>query len=159
MAIRNIREIGDSVLNKVSKEVKEVNKKLLILIDDMLDTMYDAGGVGLAAPQVGILKRVVVIDVSEEGNEPLVLINPVIIATDGEQTGDEGCLSVPGKVGTVTRPNYVKVRAYDRDMQEYTIEGTELLARALSHEIDHLDGELYVDKVIDGLRTVGASEE
>src|SRR5690554_7052918 len=102
MAIRNIREIGDSVLNKVSKEVKEVNKKLLILIDDMLDTMYDAAGVGLAAPQVGILKRVVVIDVSEEGNEPLVLINPVIIETSGEQTGDEGCLSVPGKVGTVT---------------------------------------------------------
>lgn len=159
MAIRNIREIGDSVLNKVSKEVKEVNKKLLILIDDMLDTMYDAAGVGLAAPQVGILKRVVVIDVSEEGNEPLVLINPVIIETSGEQTGDEGCLSVPGKVGTVTRPNYVKVKAYDVDMQEFTIEGTELLARALTHEIDHLDGELYVDKVIDGLRTVGAPEE
>ncbi|HHX11972.1 MAG TPA: peptide deformylase [Clostridiales bacterium] len=159
MAIRNIREIGDSVLNKVSKEVKDVNKKLLVLIDDMLDTMYDAGGVGLAAPQVGVLKRVVVIDVSEEGNEPLILINPVIIESSGEQTGDEGCLSVPGKVGTVTRPDYVKVRAYDRDMQEYTIEGTELLARALSHEIDHLEGELYVDKVIDGLRTVGALEE
>lgn len=158
MAIRNIREIGDSVLNKVSKEVKEVNKKIQILIDDMLDTMYDAGGVGLAAPQVGILRRVVVIDVSEEGNEPLVLINPVIIDSDGEQTGDEGCLSVPGKVGTVTRPNYVKVRAYDRDMQEYTIEGTELLARALNHEIDHLDGELYVDKVINGLRAVGDLE-
>jgi len=159
MAIRNIREIGDSVLNKVSKEVKDVNNKLLVLIDDMLDTMYDAGGVGLAAPQVGVLKRVVVIDVSEEGNEPLILINPVIIESSGEQTGDEGCLSVPGKVGTVTRPDYVKVRAYDRDMQEYTIEGTELLARALSHEIDHLEGELYVDKVIDGLRTVGALEE
>lgn len=159
MAIRNIREIGDSVLNKVSKEVKEVNKKLQVLIDDMLETMYSSQGVGLAAPQVGILRRVVVIDVSEEGNEPLVLINPVIIETDGEQTGDEGCLSVPGKVGTVTRPSYVKVRAYDRDMKEFTIEGTELLARALSHEIDHLNGELYVDKVIDGLRTVGASEE
>ena len=159
MAIRNIREIGDSVLNKVSKEVKEVNKKLLVLIDDMLDTMYDARGVGLAAPQVGVLKRVVVIDVSEEGNEPLILINPVIIETSGEQTGDEGCLSVPGKVGTVTRPNYVKVKAYNRDMEEYTIEGTELLARALNHEIDHLEGELYVDKVIDGLREVGASEK
>ena len=107
MAIRNIREIGDKVLLKVSKEIKEVDKKILTLIEDMKDTMYEAGGVGLAAPQVGILKRLIVIDVSEEGNEPIVLINPVILAADGEQTGDEGCLSIPGKVGTVTRPNYV----------------------------------------------------
>ncbi|MBE5967471.1 MAG: peptide deformylase [Lachnospiraceae bacterium] len=154
MAIRNIREIGDKVLYKTSKEVKEVDKKLLVLIDDMLETMYEAEGVGLAAPQVGILKRVVVIDVTEEGNSPLILINPVIVETEGEQTGDEGCLSVPGKVGTVTRPNYVKVKAYNKNMKEFTVEGTELLARALNHEIDHLDGKLYVDMAIGGLRSV-----
>lgn len=159
MAIRNIREIGDSVLTKISKEVTEVDKKLLILIDDMLDTLYDANGVGLAAPQVGILKRVVVIDVSEEGNEPIILINPVILETDGQQIGDEGCLSVPGKVGTVIRPNYVKVKAYDVNMKEYIIEGTELLARALCHEIDHLNGELYVDKTMGELRSVYAEQE
>ncbi|TAH71577.1 MAG: peptide deformylase [Anaerolineaceae bacterium] len=154
MAIRNIREIGDSVLTKVSREIKEVDKKLLVLIDDMLDTLYDAEGVGLAAPQIGILKRLVVIDISEEGNDPIILINPEIIATDGCQIGDEGCLSVPGKVGTVERPNYVKVKAYDKNMKEFTIEGTELLARAICHEIDHLNGILYVDKVTDGLRDV-----
>lgn len=159
MAIRNIREIGDSVLTKVSREVTEVDKKLLTLIDDMLDTLYDANGVGLAAPQVGILKRVVVIDVSEEGNEPIILINPEILETDGQQIGDEGCLSVPGKIGTVIRPNYVKVRAYDIKMKEYTIEGTELLARALCHEIDHLNGELYVDKTTGDLRNVYADHE
>lgn len=154
MAIRNIREIGDSVLTKVSKEVKEVDKRLLTLIDDMLDTLYDAQGVGLAAPQIGVLKRVVVIDVSEEGNDPIILINPEILETDGCQIGDEGCLSVPGKVGTVSRPNYVKVKAYDKKMNEFTLEGTELLARAICHEIDHLNGLLYVDKVTDGLRDV-----
>lgn len=159
MAIRNIRKIGDSVLNKVSKEIKEVDEKVNILIDDMIETMYEAEGVGLAAPQVGVLKRLVVIDVSEEGNDPIVLINPVILEAEGEQTGDEGCLSIPGKVGTVTRPNYVKVKAYDRNMKEFTIEGTELLARALSHEIDHLDGKLYVDKVIGELRSVTGPEE
>lgn len=159
MAIRNIRKIGDSVLNKVSKEIKEVDEKLNILIDDMIETMYEAEGVGLAAPQVGVLKRLVVIDVSEEGNDPIVLINPVILEAEGEQTGDEGCLSIPGKVGTVTRPNYVKVKAFDRNMKEFTIEGTELLARALSHEIDHLDGKLYVDKVIGELRSVTGPEE
>ncbi len=159
MAIRNIRELGDSVLYKVSKEVKEVDKKLLVLIEDMLDTMYDANGVGLAAPQVGVLKRVVVIDISEEGDNPIILINPVILDRDGEQTGDEGCLSVPGKVGTVTRPNYVKVKALNEKMEEYTIEGTELLARALCHEIDHLDGKLYVDQAIGELRNTFATEE
>jgi peptide deformylase len=159
MAIRNIRKIGDSVLYKVSKEIKEVDQKLNVLIDDMIETMYDAEGVGLAAPQVGVLKRLVVIDVSEEGNDPIVLINPVILETEGEQTGDEGCLSVPGKVGTVTRPNYVKVKAYDRNMKEFIIEGTELLARALSHEIDHLDGKLYVDQTIGELRSVMGPEE
>lgn len=158
MAIRNIRQYGDKVLTKVSKEVKEADKKLQILIEDMLETMYDAGGVGLAAPQVGILKRVVVIDVSEEENNPIVLINPVILETDGEQTGDEGCLSIPGKVGTVTRPNYVKVKAFNEKMEEITVEGTELLARALCHEIDHLDGILYPEKAIGGLRDVSDAE-
>ncbi|MBQ9119121.1 MAG: peptide deformylase [Lachnospiraceae bacterium] len=147
MAIRTIRERGDSILNKKSREITEMNAKLSTLIDDMLDTMYEAAGVGLAAPQVGILKRLVVIDISENGDEPLVMINPVILEMSGEQTGDEGCLSVPGKAGTVTRPNYVKVRALDRNMKEYEIEGTELLARAMCHEIDHLEGILYVEKV------------
>ncbi len=159
MAIRNIREVGDSVLNKVAKEIVAVDKKLLTLIEDMLDTMYDANGVGLAAPQVGILKRLVVIDVSEEGNEPIILINPVIVERDGEQIGDEGCLSVPGKVGTVSRPEYVKVKAYNEKMEEYTIEGTGLLARAFCHELDHLDGKLYVDQTIGELRDVVITEE
>lgn len=154
MAIRNIREIGDSVLTKISREVKEVDKRLLVLIGDMLDTLYEAEGVGLAAPQIGILKRLVVIDVSEEGNDPIILINPEIIETDGCQVGDEGCLSVPGKVGTVERPNYVKVKAYDKNLKEFTLEGRELLARAICHEIDHLDGILYVEKVTDELRDV-----
>ena len=159
MAIRNIREIGDSVLTKVSKEITEVDKKLLTLIDDMLDTLYDANGVGLAAPQVGVLKRLIVIDVSEEGNQPIVLINPVILETDGLQIGDEGCLSVPGKVGTVNRPNYVKVKAQDIHMKEFVLEGTELLARALCHEIDHLNGVLYVEKTTGDLRNVYEEQE
>jgi peptide deformylase len=159
MAIRNIREVGDSVLTKVSKEIKEIDKKVLVLIEDMLDTMYDANGVGLAAPQVGVLKRLVVIDVSDEGDDPIILINPVILSTEGEQVGDEGCLSVPGKVGTVTRPNYVKVKAYNEKMEEFVIEGTELLARALCHEIDHLNGELYIDKVEGELRNTLITEE
>lgn len=159
MAIRNIREVGDKVLTKVSKEVKEVDHKILTLIEDMLDTMYDASGVGLAAPQVGILKRVVVIDVSPEGDEPLILINPVILETDGTQTGDEGCLSVPGKVGTVTRPNYVKVKAMNEKMEEILVEGTELLARALCHEIDHLDGVLYIELAEGELRNTFSADE
>lgn len=159
MAIRNIREIGDSVLTKVSKEIKQVDRKTNILIDDMLDTLYKANGVGLAAPQVGVLKRLVVIDVSEEGEDPLILINPVIIETGGEQTGEEACLSVPGKVGTVTRPDYVKVKALNREMEEYTVEGTGLLARAFCHEIDHLDGILYVEKKIGELRNSFSEEE
>lgn len=159
MAIRKIREIGDDILTKVSREVKKVDQRLQVLIDDMLDTMYDAEGVGLAAPQIGVLKRVVVIDVSEDRDNPIILINPEIIETEGCQIGDEGCLSIPGKVGTVERPNYVKVKAYDRDMKEFIIEGTELLARALCHEIDHLDGILYSEKVQDGLRSVYDTEE
>lgn len=145
MAIRTIREMGDPVLNKVSKEVTEVTPRIQDLIDDMFETMYEANGVGLAAPQVGILKRIVVIDTT--GEDPIVLINPRIIETDGEQTGNEGCLSVPGKTGIVTRPNYVKVVAQNEDMETIELEGTELLARAFCHEIEHLDGHLYVEKV------------
>ena len=145
MAIRNIRVMGDPILEKTCKEVKEMTPRLKELIDDMFDTMYEANGVGLAAPQVGVLKRIVVVDVT--GEDPIVLINPRILESSGEQTGGEGCLSVPGKSGTVTRPNYVKVLAYDRDMKPVELEGTELLARAFCHEIDHLDGHLYVEKV------------
>lgn len=144
MALRTIREMGDEVLTKKCREIKEVTPRIKELIGDMLETMYEANGVGLAAPQVGILKRLVVIDI---GEGPIVLINPVIVETDGSQTGEEGCLSLPGKSGVVTRPNYVKVRAYDENMQEFEAEGTELLARAFCHEIDHLDGHMYVEKV------------
>ena len=157
MAIRNIREMGDEVLNKTCKEVKEVTPRIQELIDDMLDTMYEANGVGLAAPQVGILKRIVVIDVT--GEDPYVLINPRIIETSGEQTGHEGCLSVPGKTGVVTRPNYVKAIAYNENMEQYEIEGTELLARAICHELDHLDGHLYVEKVEGPLLNVSDLED
>ena len=151
MAIRTIREMGDDVLTKVCKEVPKMTLRTRILIEDMLDTMYQAAGVGLAAPQVGILKRIVVIDV---GEGPIVMINPEILETSGEQTGEEGCLSVPGKAGVVTRPNYVKARALNENMEEYIIEGEELLARAICHELDHLDGHMYVEKVEGGLHDV-----
>ncbi len=144
MAFRQIRTVGDPCLTKVCKEVEEVNERTLTLIDDMLDTMYEAEGVGLAAPQVGVLKRIVVIDV---GEGPIVMINPEILETSGSQTGSEGCLSVPGKAGTVTRPDYVKAKAYDEEMNEYVIEGEELLARAICHELAHLDGHLYTELV------------
>lgn len=156
MALRTIRTEEDPVLRKISKPVKEVTSKIVTLIDDMLDTMYEAMGVGLAAPQVGILKRIVVIDV---GEGPIVLINPEILETSGEQTGDEGCLSVPGMAGQVTRPNYVKVKAMDEDMNEVIYEGTELLARAFCHEIDHLDGKMYMDLAIDGIHDNKYDEE
>ena len=155
MAIRNIREMGDPVLNKTCKPVTEVTERIAELIEDMFETMYDADG--LAAPQVGILKRIVVIDVT--GEDPILLINPVIIETSGEQTGNEGCLSLPGKTGVVTRPNYVKVRAYDEEMKPFEIEGTELLARAFCHEIDHLDGHLYVEKVEGELMSTESPEQ
>lgn len=145
MAIRNIRTENDEILRKKCREITEMTPKLSILIDDMFETMYEANGVGLAAPQVGILKRIVVIDVGDE-HGPIVLINPVILETNGSQTGGEGCLSVPGKTATVTRPNYAKVKAFDRNMKEIVVEGTELLARAICHECDHLDGILYIDK-------------
>ena len=147
MALRNIRREGDPILNKKCKEVTEMTARNRELIEDMIDTMYEANGVGLAAPQVGVLKRIVVIDVSEDGDSPIVLINPVITEADGEQTGPEGCLSVPGKSGVVTRANHVKVKALDIDMQPFELEGTELLARAVQHELDHLEGVLYTSKV------------
>ena len=128
MAIRQVRTIGDDILRKECKPVKEITPRIAELIEDMFETMYEANGVGLAAPQVGILKRIVVIDV---GEGPVVMVNPVILETSGEQTGDEGCLSIPGKAGQVTRPNYVKVHAFDENMEEYEIEGTELMARAM----------------------------
>lgn len=157
MALRKIRTEGDPVLTKVSRPVTEMTPKLRTLIFDMLDTMYEEMGVGLAAPQVGILKRVVTIDV---GDGPMVLINPEILETSGEQTGDEGCLSVPGMAGQVTRPNYVKVKALDENMEEVVYEGTELLARAFCHEIDHLDGKMYTELVEGELhRTVYNDDE
>ena len=151
MALRTIRIQGDSVLEKKCREITEVTPKIEELIEDMLDTMYEANGVGLAAPQVGVLKRVVVIDI---GEGPVIMINPEILETSGEQTGDEGCLSLPGKAGQVTRPNYVKARAFDENMEEFIIEGEELMARAICHELDHLDGHLYVEKVEGGLHDV-----
>ncbi|EDS06059.1 peptide deformylase [[Clostridium] scindens ATCC 35704] len=156
MATRKIREIGDEVLTKPCKEVTKITLRTKVLINDMLDTMYEALGVGLAAPQVGVLKRIVVIDV---GEGPIVLINPEIIETSGEQSGEEGCLSVPGKSGMVTRPDYVKVRALNEDMEEIELEGEGLLARAFCHEIDHLDGRMYVDLVEGELHDVNYEEE
>lgn len=156
MAIREIREIGDDILTKQCKEVTKMTLRTKILLGDMLETMYDKCGVGLAAPQVGVLKRIVVIDV---GEGPIILINPEIIETSGEQTGEEGCLSVPGKWGIVTRPQRVKVRALDKDMNPFEMEGEGLLARAFCHEIDHLRGELYVDKAEDGLHDVTEAAE
>ena len=145
MAIRQVRTIGDEILTKECKPVQAVTPRIRELIDDMFDTMYEAEGVGLAAPQVGILKRIVVIDVT--GEDPILLINPVIMESSGEQRGYEGCLSVPGKNGIVTRPNYVKIKAYNEEMKPFELEGTELLARAICHELEHLDGHLYVDRV------------
>ena len=144
MAIRNIRELGDDILRKKCRTVDVIDDKLIVLIDDMIDTMYSADGVGLAAPQVGVLKRVAVIDV---GDGVIELINPVIISTEGSQYEKEGCLSVPGKYGMVTRPGKVVVEAMDRNGDLYEITGTDLLARALCHEIEHLDGKLFVDSV------------
>jgi len=145
MALRTIRIQGDPVLNKVCRPIAEVTPRIRILAEDMLETMYEANGVGLAAPQVGILKRMVVIDVGD-GQGPFIMINPEIVETSGEQTGDEGCLSLPGKAGCVTRPNYVRAKYFDLDMNACEVEGEELLARAICHELDHLDGHLYVEK-------------
>ena len=149
MATRNIRELGDDVLRKETKPVKDVTRRTKILIEDMFDTMYEANGVGLAAPQVGILKKIFVVDVGdEEGNPvPYVFINPEIIDREGVQVGFEGCLSVPGKSGKVARAEKVKVKAFDKDMNEFELEAEGFLARAIQHEYDHLNGVVYVDKV------------
>ena len=156
MALRQIRIQGDAVLEKKCREITEMTPRIKELIGDMLDTMYDACGVGLAGPQVGVLKRLCVIDV---GEGPIVLINPVIVSADGEQTGDEGCLSLPGKAGQVTRPNHVVVRALDENMEERELEGEGLLARAFCHEIDHLDGHMYTEKVEGQLHDVTYEED
>ncbi len=156
MALRQIRIQGDAVLEKKCREIKEMTPRIRELIFDMLETMYDANGVGLAGPQVGVLKRVCVIDV---GEGPLILINPVVTFSEGEQTGDEGCLSLPGKAGQVTRPDHVIVHALDENMEEIEVEGTHLLARALCHEIDHLDGHMYTEKVIGQLHDVTYEED
>lgn len=158
MAIRNIRIMGDRALEKVCRPVEEMNGRIEELIRDMLDTMYEKMGVGLAAPQVGILKRIVVIDV-EDGHGPYVMINPRILEASGEQAGEEGCLSLPGKFGMVTRPNYVKAEALGMDMKPYVIEGEGLLARAICHECDHLDGKMFVSLVEGELRDAGEDYE
>lgn len=145
MAIREVRTMGDDILGKVCKPVKAVDERTLQLIEDMFETMYETNGVGIAAPQVGVLKRIVCMDVGD-GNQ-YVMINPEIIELEGSQTGMEGCLSVPGKKGQVTRANYAKVKALNENMEEIIIEGEELLARCIQHECDHLDGILYVSKV------------
>lgn len=145
MALRNIRVEGDEILRKRSREISEINDRVLTLIQDMKDTMYHAEGVGLAAPQIGILKRIVVIDV---GNGPIVLINPEIVNVQGSQIDLEGCLSVPGVQGKVERPQKVTVKALNEKGEMFELEGEGLLARAFCHEIDHLNGKLFIDKTI-----------
>ncbi len=144
MALRTIRKLGDDILRKKCRPVDKIDDKILTLLDDMADTLYEADGVGLAAPQVGVLKRIALVDV---GDGLIELINPEIISASGTQTADEGCLSVPGKYGKVERPQKVTVRAVDRDGNEFEITGEDLMARAFCHEIDHLDGVVFVDKV------------
>ncbi len=156
MAIRMVREQGEPVLRKKCKEVKEITPKILELLDDLAETMYEANGVGLAAPQVGMLKRMVVIDIGEGLFE---FINPVILESSGSQTGNEGCLSVPGKMGQVTRPNYVKVQYLNRNGETVIAEGEELMARAICHELDHLEGKLYTDIVEGELMDAEEAEE
>lgn len=150
MAIRNIRVDDDPILRKKSREVTEFNDRLFDLLDDMKETMYHSGGVGLAGPQVGVLKRVVVMDVSEDRNEFIELINPEITYEEGAQTGNEGCLSLPGLYGVVTRPDIVKVKAQNREGKWCLYKGEALKARCFCHEIDHLDGILYKDKLDEG---------
>lgn len=150
MAIRQLRYIGDPILRKRSKEVEEINDRIKTLLDDMVETMYENEGVGLAAPQVGVLRRVIVIDI---GEGPIKLINPEIIFEEGEFIDSEGCLSIPDKAGTVKRPEKVRVKYLDENGEEKIIEGTGLLSKALCHEIDHLDGILFIDKMIDEIDT------
>lgn len=157
MAVRQIRIMGDEILAKKCKPVKAMNERTQELIEDMFETMYEANGCGLAAPQVGILKQIVTIDV-DDGNQ-YVLINPEIVAQEGSQTGYEGCLSLPGKSGIVTRPNYVKVKALDENMEAYELEGEGLLARAICHECAHLEGQMYVELVEGELVDTAAEAE
>ena len=157
MAVRQIRIMGDDILTKKCKPVKEMTGRTMELIEDMFETMYEANGCGLAAPQVGVLKQIVTIDV-DDGNQ-YVLINPEIIAQDGSQTGYEGCLSLPGKSGIVTRPNYVKVKALDENMEPFELEGEGLLARAICHEVAHLEGQMYVELVEGELVDASAEPE
>ena len=156
MALREIRTEGDPVLQKACRPVKQMTTRLRVLIDDMLDTMYEAEGVGLAAPQVGVLRRIVVIDV---GEGPIILVNPEMVQKDGEQTGEEGCLSVPGMAGQVTRPAHVKVKGLNEDMQPVEYEGEGLLARAFCHELDHLEGVMYTSLVEGELHEVRYEED
>lgn len=142
MGLRKIMTVKEPCLHKVCRPVEKFDGKLHRLLDDMKETLAEANGVGLAAPQVGILRRVVVVDT---GEEMLELVNPELLETGGEQVGSEGCLSVPGKYGIVKRPNYAKVRAYDRDGNEFEVEGEELMARCFCHELDHLDGIVYTE--------------
>lgn len=159
MALRTIRILGDPVLEKICRPVAELTPRLRTLIGDMFETMYEAAGVGLAAPQVGVLRRIVVIDCGIEEKQPYVFINPEILETEGSQTGDEGCLSYPGKCGTVTRPEKVKVRALDINMEPFELEAEGLLARAVCHECDHLDGKMYVSLVEGEIRDAVYEEE
>ena len=158
MAIRNIREYGDEILTKKSKTIEEIDEKIQTLIDDMIETLHKYNGYGLAAPQIGILKRLVVIDLYD-GHDVLVLINPVIIKTKGEQIVEEGCLSFPNQFAKVKRPMEVTVEALDRNGNKIKVIGKELLAQALSHEIDHLNGELFIDKIIPGTLEIVKPDE
>ncbi|MBQ8182571.1 MAG: peptide deformylase [Clostridia bacterium] len=150
MAIRNIRVDDDPILRKTSRPVTDFNERLFDLLDDMKDTLYKSGGVGLGAPQVGVLRRVVVMDVSEDRSDYIELINPEITSIEGSQTGSEGCLSLPGLCGTVTRPMVVKVKAQNREGKWCLYKGEGLKARCFCHELDHLDGILYKDKLDEG---------
>ena len=160
MAIRNIRTYGDEILTKRAKEVEEIDERTKELIEDMIETLHKNNGVGLAAPQVGVLKRIIVIDIYEEGTDVFVLINPEIVKTKGEQTVEEGCLSFPNQFAKIVRPAEVTVKALDKDGKKVKLVGKDLLAQVLSHEIDHLNGELFIDKIIPGtLETVKPEDE
>ncbi len=160
MAIRNIRTYGDEILTKRAKEVEEIDERTKELIEDMIETLHKNNGVGLAAPQVGVLKRIIVIDIYEEGTDVFVLINPEIVKTKGQQTVEEGCLSFPNQFAKIVRPAEVTVKALDKDGKKVKLVGKDLLAQALSHEIDHLNGELFIDKIIPGtLETVKPEDE
>lgn len=160
MAIRNIRTYGDEILTKRAKEVEEIDERTKELIEDMIETLHKNNGVGLAAPQVGVLKRIIVIDIYEEGTDVFVLINPEIVKTKGQQTVEEGCLSFPNQFAKIVRPAEVTVKALDKDGKKVKLVGKDLLAQVLSHEIDHLNGELFIDKIIPGtLETVKPEDE